>query len=76
MSFCSHTIYQLVENRDDDGETGAGDTMLYLLQRANVMNVCVVVTRWFGGVKLGPDRFRIISDVAKWLLQDTGYIKK
>jgi hypothetical protein len=63
------------ENRDDDGEFGAGDPLLFLLQRANAMNVCVVVTRWYGGIQLGPDRFRIILNVAKELLQREEYIK-
>jgi hypothetical protein len=64
----------LVENRDDDGETGAADQILFLMQRAQVENVVVVVTRWFGGIMLGSDRFRIITNVAKELLQQLGYI--
>lgn len=63
------------ENRDDDGETGASSPMLFLLQRSKVVNVCVVVTRWFGGVLMGPDRFRVITNVAKELLQQEGYLK-
>lgn len=31
----------------------------------NVWNVLVVVSRWYGGVKLGPDRFSIINNVAR-----------
>lgn len=34
---------QLHENRDDNGETGAGDRMLYLLQKMEVLNVIIVV---------------------------------
>ena len=29
----------LDENRDDDGETGAGDKLLFMLQRLNAINV-------------------------------------
>jgi len=29
-----------------------------LLQKLDVINVLVVVTRWFGGVMLGGDRFK------------------
>jgi len=65
----------IAENRDDDGETGASDQLLFLLQRAQVLNTLVVVTRWYGGVKLGPDRFRIITNVAKELLQEMGILK-
>ena len=31
------------------------------------------VSRWFGGVLLGPDRFRIISNSARALLTQTGF---
>ncbi|KAG2378576.1 hypothetical protein C9374_008215 [Naegleria lovaniensis] len=65
---------QILENRDDDGETGAADQILYLMQISNAENVCCVVTRWYGGIKLGNDRFRIITNVAKKVLQDNGYI--
>lgn len=30
-----------------------------------VWGVLVVVSRWYGGVKLGPDRFRCITGVAR-----------
>ena len=50
---------------DDDGETAAGGRLLHLLQVMNVWEVLVVVSRWYGGVHLGPDRFRIINAVAR-----------
>lgn len=50
---------------DDDGETAAGGRLLHLMQVMNLWNVMVVVTRWYGGVQLGPDRFRIINSVAR-----------
>lgn len=65
---------QILEHRDDDGETGAAENMLFLLQRGDVRNVIVCVTRWYGGIQLGPDRFRIITNVAKELLQDLGVL--
>lgn len=39
----------------DDGEPHgtAGRPMLQILQHSGVGEICVVVTRWFGGVKLG-----------------------
>ncbi|KAL0249656.1 hypothetical protein GEMRC1_004885 [Eukaryota sp. GEM-RC1] len=43
---------------DDDGETGASMAMLRLLEKMKAENVVVVVARWFGGVLLGPTRFR------------------
>lgn len=50
---------------DDDGETAAGGRLLKLLQVMDVWGVVVVVSRWYGGVKLGPDRFRLINEVAR-----------
>ncbi|KAI0787114.1 ribosomal protein S5 domain 2-type protein [Irpex lacteus] len=39
---------------DDDGETAAGGRLAHLLQILEVNNVLVVVTRYFGGIHLGP----------------------
>ena len=50
---------------DDDGETAAGGRVLRLLQLMDVWDVAVVVTRWYGGVKLGPRRFGVINQAAK-----------
>ena len=50
---------------DDDGETAAGGRLLHLLQIMGAWQVVVVVTRHYGGVHLGPDRFRCISAVAR-----------
>ena len=50
---------------DDDGETAAGGRVLHLLELMGVWDVMVVVTRWYGGVQLGPDRFRIINQTAR-----------
>ncbi|CCF60724.1 hypothetical protein KAFR_0L01160 [Kazachstania africana CBS 2517] len=48
----------------DGGEAGAGSRLLNLLERANIVNVLVIVTRWYGGTPLGSARFRHISTVA------------
>ncbi|KAL8711738.1 MAG: hypothetical protein Q9220_003909 [cf. Caloplaca sp. 1 TL-2023] len=50
---------------DDDGEDAAGGRLLKLLQMMDVWNVVVVVSRWYGGIKLGPARFGIINAVAR-----------
>ena len=59
------TIY---ESKADDGETGAGMVILRTLQKANVTNCIVCVTRWFGGVKLMGDRFKHIQDASNYAL--------
>ncbi|KAJ9505818.1 hypothetical protein QJQ45_012804 [Haematococcus lacustris] len=59
---------------DDDGETAAGGRLLHLLQVADAQRVVVVVTRWYGGVQLGPARFTLINNVARTLLEQQGFI--
>lgn len=61
---------------DDDGETAAGGRMLHLMQLMDVWNVMVVVTRWYGGIQLGPDRFRIINTAAREALVLGGFTKE
>ena len=48
--------------KHDDGETGAGMVIIRMLERAGLENHLIIVTRWFGGTKLGGDRFRHIQD--------------
>ena len=36
----------------------------------------VVVSRWYGGILLGPDRFKHINNAARTLLDACGYIAK
>ncbi|KAI0157723.1 RWD repeat domain-containing protein [Xylariaceae sp. FL1272] len=50
---------------DDDGETAAGGRLLHLMQLMDLWDVMVVVTRWYGGVHLGPRRFALINQAAR-----------
>lgn len=50
---------------DDDGEAAAGGRLLHLMQLMDLWDAMVVVTRWYGGVKLGPRRFAVINAVAR-----------
>lgn len=34
----------------------------------------VVVTRWFGGIQLGPDRFKHINHAARNALEMAGFL--
>ena len=43
--------------KNDDGEAGAGAVILKMLEREGLVDHIVVVTRWYGGVHLGGDRF-------------------
>lgn len=50
-------------------ETGAGVMMLEIMRRRQSENTCVVVTRWYGGVHLGADRFRHVRDATIEILK-------
>jgi len=65
----------VIQDSDDDGETAAGGRLLHLMQLMDVWNVLVVVSRWYGGVKLGPDRFRCINSVGRDVLVKGGWGK-
>ncbi len=60
---------------EDDGESHAGSRLLHLLELVDARNVLVVVSRWYGGVHLGPDRFKHICNVARLLLVSQGFVR-
>jgi putative IMPACT (imprinted ancient) family translation regulator len=60
---------KIVERKSDDGETGAGMVILRLLRQHNLINVCVVVTRWYGGVHLNADRFKHVQDGTQLMVE-------
>nr|XP_025978593.1 protein IMPACT isoform X2 [Dromaius novaehollandiae] len=66
-----HTFLQDCE---DDGETAAGGRLLHLMQILNVHNVLVVVSRWYGGILLGPDRFKHVNNCARTILVEYNYV--
>jgi len=59
---------------DDDGEDAAGGRMLHLLEILETVNTLVVVSRWYGGTHLGPDRFKHINNAARQVLETAGVI--
>ena len=61
---------------DDDGETAAGGRLLHLLQLMDVWDIMIVVTRWYGGVHLGPDRFRLINMAARDAVVKGSFVKE
>ncbi|MFT5037394.1 MAG: putative IMPACT (imprinted ancient) family translation regulator [Candidatus Azotimanducaceae bacterium] len=64
----SHTG-TIFEFKNDDGETGAGQVILSIMQKQNVSNCIICVTRWFGGTKLMNDRFKHLQDATKYAIQ-------
>ncbi|XP_049881094.1 protein IMPACT-B-like [Pectinophora gossypiella] len=66
----------VLQDCDDDGEAHAGGRMLHLLQILDQKNTLVVVSRWYGGIQLGPDRFRHINNATRQVIQQAGLLKK
>ncbi|KAI8807199.1 ribosomal protein S5 domain 2-type protein [Cladochytrium replicatum] len=60
----------LLADCDDDGETAAGGRLLHLLELTGCVDVLVVVSRWYGGIQLGPMRFKHINNIARELLEE------
>ena len=58
--------------KNDDGESGAGMVILRMLERAELKAQVVVVTRWYGGVHLGGDRFRHVQTCVRSYLAALG----
>ncbi len=54
--------------KSDDGETGAGNVILRMLEREGVRDHLIIVTRWYGGKHLGGDRFRHVQTAVRMYL--------
>lgn len=63
-----------VSDNDDDGEKGSGAKLASLLSLSKVENVLVIVSRWYGGIHLGPARFKHIASVARDGLVQAGFL--
>lgn len=70
--FGSHTIR---EESFDDGESGCGDFLLKNMRETNAVDTLVVMTRWYGGIMLGPDRWRIMRSCLKEALSERLRVK-
>lgn len=61
---------------DDDGETAAGGRLAEMIRLMKVEGIALIVSRWFGGTLLGPDRFKFICNSARTLLENNGFGNK
>lgn len=50
---------------DEDGEKWAGNRILKVMQNLAVIDAVVIVSRWYGGILLGPARFTHIETCAE-----------
>lgn len=68
----------IIDRFSDDGEPSgtAGAPILNMLVQSELVNVLVVVTRYFGGILLGTGGlFKAYSDSAKRAIEDTKIVK-
>jgi putative IMPACT (imprinted ancient) family translation regulator len=59
----------ILEGKNDDWETGAWNCILRELQRENMVNIIVVVTRYFWWIHLNTDRFKNVINATKEILK-------
>ncbi|KAI3330189.1 hypothetical protein F4824DRAFT_492391 [Ustulina deusta] len=58
------------EESFDDGESGCGSFLLKNMQEMNAVDTLVLMTRWYGGIMLGPDRWRIMRNCLRDALSE------
>ena len=69
---------QIVEGSSDDGEPRgtAGKPALHVIQGSDLINICVIIIRYFGGIKLGIGGLvRTYSDVVNLVLAEAELIE-
>lgn len=49
-------------------EAGAGLMMLEIMRQKKAENICIIVTRWYGGIHLGADRYKHVREAAMGIL--------
>ena len=67
-----------IQKANDDGEPNgtAGVPMLEILKKLEIHNACVVVTRYFGGIKLGGGGLiRAYSSAVRDVIYDIGRVE-
>ncbi len=61
--------WSILEWKNDDWEVWAGNCILRELQRENMVNIIVVITRYFWGIHLNADRFKNVINATKEILK-------
>ncbi|KAJ6593516.1 ribosomal protein S5 domain 2-like protein [Mycena capillaripes] len=56
--------FELREGSADDGERYGGEKILTVMRKQGVIDAAIVVSRWYGGIMLGPARFSHIETCA------------
>lgn len=72
------TNYEIQKYSDDGEPSGtAGIPVLEMLKKEGLTNLALVITRYFGGIKLGTGGLvRAYTNTAKSVLEEAGIVKK
>ena len=70
--YIKHPDEHYSKDYHDDGEPGAGRTLLNILVQNNLQNCVVFVARKYGGVRMGPERFQCYAESVKAALMSHG----
>lgn len=62
--------WTILEWKNDDWEAWAWNCILRELQRAEVLNIVIVITRYFGWIQLHADRFKNVINATKIMLSE------
>ncbi|PKI83837.1 hypothetical protein MVES1_002357 [Malassezia vespertilionis] len=61
--------FGIEQGTEDDGESWGAEKVMRVIRELGASDVMVVVSRWYGGVLLGPVRFEHIQNVTRAALQ-------
>ena len=50
------------EGHDDDGETWGSEKIMRVIREMGASDVLVIVSRWYGGHSVGPERLHLFTD--------------
>ncbi|KAG7908244.1 hypothetical protein KL907_001734 [Ogataea polymorpha] len=68
-------IANLDQGKNDNGEKGAGERLVSILNDFKLLNVLLLVVRWHNGPNLGSKRFRVISKCGTQALLRAGWLQ-
>jgi hypothetical protein len=62
-----------ISNWEDDGDWGAGKSIMDSIRTNSAYNTLICVTRWYGGQHLGPERHELITEMANTAITQSGF---
>lgn len=70
------SVLMMNEYFNDDGEHGGGRVILEILQKRNICNRIILVSRWFGGILLHSNRFKDIKKCTQLILDEEQNVQR